>query len=196
MRWQHVLMPLSRRPVPALVHLSVAFVLGSTVAVTLLADTDLVLLNDTLFHPVLLGVTAILLGGLGVRELVRPVGWARAVVVAVTVVGILCWLQIGFRWSVLVPTEMGFVDGPGRFSVRVQEQPRFFDSSVVLSVRSDEGLLSREWPLDCPGFEIEQDELHLIRWAGAGRVEVHLPDEAPIGVDLDPVSGRPVGVCR
>lgn len=61
-------MILPRRPVPALAYLSVAFVLGATVAVTLLVDTELVLLNDTLFHPTLFGIVAILTGGLGVRS--------------------------------------------------------------------------------------------------------------------------------
>ncbi|MEV4060883.1 hypothetical protein [Nonomuraea dietziae] len=43
---------------------------------------------------------------------------------------------------------------------------------------------------------MDEGELHLVRWVGADRVEVHLPDEEPIGVDLDPATGRPVDACR
>ncbi|GAA2780302.1 hypothetical protein [Nonomuraea dietziae] len=189
-------MILPRRPVPALAYLSVAFVLGATVAVTLLVDTELVLLNDTLFHPTLFGIVAILTGGLGVRELVRPVAWARAATVTAMVVALLVWLRIGLVWSIFSSTEIGFVDGPGPLSVRVIEQWGMFESTATLSVRTDEGLFSREWPLECPGFDMDEGELHLVRWVGADRVEVHLPDEEPFGVDLDPATGRPVDACR
>ncbi|MEU4325789.1 hypothetical protein [Nonomuraea dietziae] len=43
---------------------------------------------------------------------------------------------------------------------------------------------------------MDEGELHLVRWVGADRVEVRLPDEEPIGVDLDPATGRPVDACR
>lgn len=112
------------------------------------------------------------------------------------VVALLVWLRIGLVWSIFSSTEIGFVDGPGPLSVRVIEQWGMFESTATLSVRTDEGLFSREWPLECPGFDMDEGELHLVRWVGADRVEVHLPDEEPFGVDLDPATGRPVDACR
>ncbi|MFD1936537.1 MULTISPECIES: hypothetical protein [Nonomuraea] len=183
-----------RRPLLSLAYLVPALTLAATVVVTRTADTELVLLNDTLDHPVLFGLAALLLGGLGVRELVRPTPWARAAVVIATIAGMLGWMGYGIRWSVFTSYEVASVKGPGTLTLIVREQSGLFESSMALSVRDGAGLLSREWSLGCPDLDLTRDELHLVRWAGRNRVEARVPGERPVGVDLD-TSGRPTGVC-
>ncbi|MGW5684230.1 hypothetical protein [Nonomuraea sp. NPDC003754] len=181
-----------RRPLLALLYLAPAFVLAATVVVTRTVTTELVLLNDTLDHPLLFGLTALVLGGLGVRELVRPTPWARAVVVIATIAGMLGWSAYGLRWSIFDSVEVAAVKGPGPLILIVREQHGIFETTMTLSIREDAGLLSREWSLSCPDLDLEREDL---RWVGATRVEARVPGEdAPIGVDLDP-KGRPLGAC-
>ncbi|MFE3453160.1 hypothetical protein ACFXJ8_29980 [Nonomuraea sp. NPDC059194] len=189
--------PMPRRPLLALAYLVPALALAATVVVTRTVSTELVLLNDTLDHPVLFGLAALLLGGLAVRELVRPIPRARVVVVVATIAGMLGWMGYGLRWTLSPSYEVASVKGPGRLSLIVREQHGLFEYSMVLSIREDAGLLSREWSLGCPGFDLAREDLHHVRWVGATRVEARIPmedEEELVGVDLN-ASGRPIGTC-
>ncbi|KAB8196241.1 hypothetical protein FH608_005555 [Nonomuraea phyllanthi] len=179
-------------PVRSLVLLAASLCTGGLAALVYFHDSDLVLLREHLNHPFALGVLACLLtasAAIGLR-------WKRLriLVSVLAVLGSCAALFVGSVALMFTSTEeVGFVDGPDPYRIRLQRSPAGLgpDSVMWLSVRRDGGLLSREWDLGCFNDDVPDDAYESVRWTGPSSVEIEVADGRTFSMILDPTSGRP-----
>ncbi|MEV4107720.1 hypothetical protein [Nonomuraea sp. NPDC049695] len=165
---------------------------GGLAALAYFHDSDLVLLREHLNHPFALGALACLLmawAAVGLRW-----RWLRLLI------GILAWLGAGgalfvglFALAFTATEDVGFVDGPAPYRIRLQQSPAGLgpDRVMWLSVRRDGGLLSREWDLGCFNDDAPDDTFESVKWTGPSSVEIQVADGRTFPITLDPISGRP-----
>ncbi|MEU7747114.1 hypothetical protein [Nonomuraea sp. NPDC049158] len=120
--------------------------------------------------------------------------WLRVVIVVLAGLGASAalfggLLNLGFSST----EEVGFVDGPAPYRIRVQQSLADLGPDMVmsLSVRRDGGLLSREWDLGCFNDDVPDDAFDSVKWTGPSSVEIAVTDGRTFPVALDPASGRP-----
>lgn len=176
----------------SLVLLSASLCAGGLAALVYFHDSDLVLLREHLNHPFALGVLACLLmawAAVGLRWM-----WLRAVIIVLAGLGASValfggWLTLAFTST----EEVGFVDGPAPYSIRLQRSLAGLGPDMVmwLSVRRHDGLLSKEWHLGCFNDDVPDDTFDSVKWTGPSSVEIRVADGRTFSVALDPASGRP-----
>jgi hypothetical protein len=176
----------------SLVLLAASLCAGGLAALAYFHDSDLVLLREHLNHPFALGVLACLLMALaavGLRWM-----WLRVVIVVLAGLGATAALLGGLVTLAFASTkEVGFVDGPAPYGIRLQQSMAGLgpDTVMWLSVRRDGGLLSREWYLGCFNDDDPDDAFDSVKWTGPSSVEIRVADGRTFPVALDPASGRP-----
>ncbi|MFG1947813.1 hypothetical protein [Nonomuraea sp. NPDC048826] len=179
-------------PVRSVVLLILSLCVGGLAALVLFHDSDLVLLNDQLNHPFALGVLACLLMAWAAVGLRRK--WLRVLVMVLAGLGT-CLALLGGSVSLMFGSveQLGFVDGPAPYRIRVQQSAAGLgpDAMVWLSVRRDDGLLTREWHLGCFNDDDPGDGFDTVTWTGPHAVEIRVNDGRTFPVALDPASGRP-----
>ncbi|GAA3120133.1 hypothetical protein ACFFR3_37145 [Nonomuraea salmonea] len=179
-------------PARSLVLLIAALLLGGLAAFVYVQDSSLVLLREHLNHPFafsVLACTLVVLAALGLRW-----KWLRALVIILAGLAGSGALLIGLFLAALGSQEdIGFVDGPDPYRVRLQQSMAGLgpDSITWLSLRRDDGLLSREWHVACFNGDDPADAYESVRWTGTSSFEIRVNDERTFPVSLDPASGRP-----
>ncbi|MEU7858757.1 hypothetical protein [Nonomuraea sp. NPDC049141] len=179
-------------PPRSLVLLAASLCAGGLAALVYFHDSDLVLLRERLNHPFALGVVAcvlVALAAVGLRWM-----WLRVVIVVVAGLGASVALFGGLLTVAFSSTEeIGFVDGPAPYSIRLQQSMAGLGPDMVtwLSVHRDGGLLSREWDLGCFNDDVPDDTFDSVKWTGPSSVEIRVADGRTFPVALDPASGRP-----
>ncbi|GAB1818891.1 hypothetical protein [Herbidospora sp. RD11066] len=154
---------------------------------------ELVLLREHLNHPFVFCALACLLAGLAAAGV--QLMWLRALAVVYTVMCATAALFAGMTALLFSPIgEAGFVDGPGPYRVRVELTMAGIGPDAVtwLSLREDDGLLSREWPLACFNNDVPDDSFDSITWTGPNSVRIRVGDGRTIPIALHPDSGRPL----
>lgn len=180
---------MSARPVVLLV---VSLCLGVLAVLALgFGDSELVLLREHLNHPFAFGLLAcvlMVLAALGLRW-----AWLRATVIIVSGLGGCVALLGGLVVTAFTAAkEVGYVEGPAPYSIRLRESTGGLgpDQVTWLSVRKDDGLLSKEWHLGCVNDDDPDDAFDTVTWTGPASVEVRVNDGRTFPVTLD-ASGRP-----
>ncbi|GAA3073843.1 hypothetical protein [Streptosporangium carneum] len=179
-------------PARSLVLLAASLCAGGLAALVYFRGFDLVLLREHLNHPFALGALACLLMALaafGLRWI-----WLRVVIVVLAGLGASAALfGGGLALAFTSVEEVGFVDGPAPYRIRLQRSLAGLgpDTVMWLSVRRDGGLLSREWDLGCFNGDIPDDAFDSVKWTGPSSVEIRVTDGRTFPVALDPASGRP-----
>ncbi|MEV4575223.1 hypothetical protein AB0K16_18405 [Nonomuraea jabiensis] len=179
-------------PARSLVLLAASLFTGCFAVLVYVQDSDLVLLREHLNHPFALGVLAcalMVLAALGLRW-----RWVRTAIIILAGLGASAALFVGLVAVALTATkEAGFVDGPAPYRIRLQQSAGGFgpDAMMLLSVRKDDGLSSREWYLGCVNDDDPDDGFDSVRWTGPSSVEIRVVDGRTFPVALDPASGRP-----
>ncbi|SDJ50351.1 hypothetical protein SAMN05421874_10220 [Nonomuraea maritima] len=154
-------------------------------------DSDLVLLREHLNHPFafgLLACTLTVLAALGLRW-----AWLRTTVIILAGLGGCVTLLGGLVVTAFTAAkEVGYVEGPGPYSIRLRESTGGLgpDQVTWLSVRKDDGFLSKEWHLGCFDDDDPSDAFDAVTWTGPASVEVRVTDGRTFPVTLD-ASGRP-----
>ncbi|MGW0444739.1 hypothetical protein ACWDWV_05130 [Streptosporangium sandarakinum] len=179
-------------PPRSLVLSAASLCAGGLAALVYFSGSDLVLLREHLNHPFAFGVLACLLmasAAVGLRRM-----WLRAMIIVLAGLGASAALCGG--WMALVfasAEEVGFVDGPVPYRVRLQRSMAGFgpDTVMWLSVRRDGGLLSREWELGCFNDDVPDDAFDSVMWTGPRSVEIRVADGRTFPVSLEAASGRP-----
>ncbi|TMR08137.1 hypothetical protein ETD86_49085 [Nonomuraea turkmeniaca] len=166
--------------------------MGGLAALVYFHDSDLVLLSEHLNHPFALGALACILmawAAAGLRW-----RWLRVLIGVLAGLGASAALFVEVVVLAFTATdEVGFVDGPAPYRIRLQQSPAGLgpDMVVWLSVRKDGGLLSREWDLACFNDDDPDDAFDSVKWTGPSSVEIRVADGRTFPVALDPASGRP-----
>lgn len=176
----------------SLMLLAASLCTGGLAALVYFHDSDLVLLREHLNHPFVLGVLACLLMALAAVGLRRM--WLRVVIIALAGLGASAALFVGWiTFTFASNEEAGFVDGPAPYRIRLQQSPIVLgpDRVMWLSVRRDDGLLSKEWDLGCFNDDVSADAFDSVKWTGPSSVEIRVADGRTFLVALDPASGRP-----
>ncbi|GAA3601189.1 hypothetical protein GCM10022419_101750 [Nonomuraea rosea] len=179
-------------PARSLILLAASLCVGGLAVLVYYQDSDLVLWREYLNHPFALGVLACLLMAacaVGLRQL-----WLRNVMVIVAGLGMTAALFGGLVALAFTSVEeSGFIDGPAPYRIRLQHSTAGLGPDTVtwLSVRKDEGLLSREWQLGCFNSDDPNDAFDSVTWLGPSAVEIRVTDGRTFPVALDPTSGRP-----
>ncbi|PZG18394.1 hypothetical protein [Nonomuraea aridisoli] len=156
------------------------------------SDSDLVLLREHLNHPFALGVLACALmtwAALGLRR-----RWLRAAIIVLAGLGGSAALFVGLAAAALTTAEdVGYVDGPAPYRIRLQQSTAGLgpDTVTSLSVRKDDGLLSKEWHLGCFNDDDPNDAFDSIKWTGPSSIEIRVTDGRTFPITLNPTSGRP-----
>ncbi|MEV7011408.1 hypothetical protein [Streptosporangium sp. NPDC051022] len=179
-------------PPRSLVLLAASLCTGGLAVLVYFHDSDLVLLREHLNHPFALGALACVLMALaavGLRWM-----WLRIVIVVLAGLGASAalfggWVVLGFTSA----KGVGFVDGPAPYRIRLQRSMAGLgpDTVMWLSVRRDDGLLSREWDFGCFNDDVPDDAFDSVKWTGPSSVEIRVADGRTFPVALDPASGRP-----
>ncbi|MGC5011653.1 hypothetical protein ACLQ2R_12890 [Streptosporangium sp. DT93] len=155
-------------------------------------DSDLVLLREHLNRPFALGTLACLLAALAAAGLRWM--WLRVVIFLLAGLGAGVALLAGSLALTFATTkEVGFVDGPDPYRIRLQRSLAGLgpDAVMRLSLRRDGGPLSREWDVGCFNDDVPDDAFDAVTWTGPGSFEIRVVDGRIFPVTLDPASGRP-----
>lgn len=175
----------------AAVVLAVLGVLLWVLAVAGLLVNDYYQLRPWLHHPFIFGTAGCaslaIAWGVGIRHRVlKPVGIVLFAMAGVVVVG-LAYLAMAFGEN--PGDELSPHPSPdGSMEVIVYEGQNIIDPTRELSVRTQNGLLSREKDLGC--VNLDSNRLEGIEWVGPSTVRVHLGRGERIDVTVDE-SGRP-----
>lgn len=181
----------SAMPPRSLVLLAASLCAGGLAALAYFHDSDLVLLREHLNHPFAFGALACLLMGWAAAGLRRR--WLRVLIGLLAALGTAGALLVGLVALKLTSTdEAGFIDGPDPYSVRLQHSAAGLgpDTLTWLSLRSDDGPLSREWHLGCFNNDDPDDAFDSVTWTGPDSLEIRVTDGRTFPVTLD-TSGRP-----
>ncbi|MEU8362120.1 hypothetical protein AB0C27_39485 [Nonomuraea sp. NPDC048882] len=179
-------------PPRSLVLAAASLCAGGLAVLAFFHDSDLVLLREHLNHPFAFGALACLLmacAALGLRW-----RWLRVLIAVIAGLGASGALFVALvALSFTAIEETGFVDGPAPYRIRLQESPAGFgpDTVMRLSLRRDDGLLSREWELGCFNDDDTDDGFDSVKWTGPSSVEIRVTDGRTFPIALDPASGRP-----
>ncbi|MEO3875710.1 hypothetical protein ABGB18_43600 [Nonomuraea sp. B12E4] len=174
----------------SLVLLAVSLCAGGLAALACFHKSDLVVLREHLNHPFAFGALACLLmawAAIGLRW-----RWLRVLIGVLAGLGASGALLAGLVAVALTATEeVGFVDGPAPYRIRLQESGFGLDTVTWLSLRRDGGLLSKEWVFGCFNDDDTNDAFDSVKWTGQSSVEIRVADGRTFPIALDPVSGRP-----
>src|SRR5690606_15132750 len=120
--------------------------------------------------------------------------WLRVLIGLLSALGTAGALLVGLVALKLTSTdEAGFIDGPDPYSVRLQHSAAGLgpDTLTWLSLRSDDGPLSREWHLGCFNNDDPDDAFDSVTWTGPDSLEIRVTDGRTFPITLD-TSGRPL----
>ncbi|PZG29309.1 hypothetical protein C1I98_32190, partial [Spongiactinospora gelatinilytica] len=140
-------------------------------------DSDLVLVREYLNHPFALGVLACLLLAGAAIEL-RWL-WLRVLIGTLAGLGLAGALLMGWVFQTFGGIEeAGYLDGPGPYGIRLQESMAGLGPDMVtwLSLRKENGLLSREWDLGCFNDDVPEDTFDSVKWTGPNTLEIRVSD--------------------
>ncbi|MEV5497511.1 hypothetical protein AB0M50_19145 [Nonomuraea fuscirosea] len=179
-------------PPRSLVLVAASLCAGGLAVLPYFHDSDLVLLREHLNHPFAFGALACLLmacAALGLRW-----RWLRVLIAVLAGLGASGALFVALvALSFTATEEAGYVDGPAPYRIRLQQSSTGFgpDSVMRLSLRRDDGLLSKEWDLGCINDDDPDDAFDSVKWTGPSSVEIRVTDGRTFPIALDPASGRP-----
>ncbi|WP_157520740.1 hypothetical protein [Herbidospora daliensis] len=173
--------------------LSAASLCAAALAALAFTDAlDLVLWREHLDRPFAFSALAFFLATLAAAGL-RP-AWARDLLMAFAGLATAATLLVAVLALAFSSIgEDGFVDGPDPYRIRVQQTMAGLgpDAVMWLSLRRDDGLLSREWELGCFNDDVPGDGFDSVRWTGPDTLEIRVGDGRAFPVALHPGSGRP-----
>ncbi|WP_157520418.1 hypothetical protein [Herbidospora daliensis] len=153
---------------------------------------ELVILRTYLDHPFAFGALACLLAMPTTFRLRRV--WLRVAVIVLAALGLVVALFEGMIAVMFgAAEEAGHVDGPAPYRIRLQTSTAGLgpDQVTWLSLRREEGLLTREWHLGCFNDDESGDGFASVRWTGPAAIEIRVQDGRTFPITLDPSSGRP-----
>ncbi|RBQ16880.1 hypothetical protein DP939_27835 [Spongiactinospora rosea] len=180
---------MSRR---SLALLAASICTAGLAAVMYFHDFDLVLVSQYLEHPFALGALACVLLAAAAVEL--PWMWLRVLIGALAGLGLMAALFVGWVFLTFGGTEdAGYIKGPGPYRIHLQQSMAGLGPDMVtwLSLRRENGLLTREWDLGCFNDDVPEDAFDSVKWTGPNTLEIRVTDGRTFPIPLDPTSGRP-----
>nr|WP_062331571.1 hypothetical protein [Herbidospora sakaeratensis] len=171
---------------------ALALLMGGLAVLAYVHTFELVVLRTYLNHPYAFGALACVLAAVAAFRLRRP--WMRVAVVVLAALGLVTALFEGMIAVMFSSAEeAGHVDGPGPYQIRLQSSMAGLgpDQVMWLSLRREDGLLTREWHLGCFNDDVLGEGFESVRWTGPHTIEIRVYDGRTFPITLDPASGRP-----
>ncbi len=181
----------NRNPRRALILIAISVLLVLLGIVGVFYDGSYFWVDRLFQHPFLFGCVAAYLCGVGLVQLLNK-RWLKILVglVSLTVVG--AWLFVGIFWVAMVGTHtVETEDAPGDdYEAVVTKGADWIDTVWYVSIRQNNGLLSREWQVGCLSDDLGADTFKGLAWDGPNRLLVTTLGQT-ITVPIDPRTGKP-----